>query len=1248
MKTLSWNVRGLGKLWAVQRLRNKLRDVRPDIVFLLETKLSSSRMVEARRRCGFPCGFDVSSVGSCGGLSLAWRSNIPVSIISWSIFHIDAMVKENETSCEWRLTGFYGNPVERLREESWDLLRNLSVDQSHPWLVIGDFNEILLSSEKRGGRIRSARSMEAFRRALGDCDLEDLGFSVNMQDDGNALGADRAFKFSAEWTMEEDCESLIKQFWEETNLPLSQKLVELGVKLSAWSRGRKGDCRKRTRELNDKLKALTDRDPDDDTLAEILDVKLALNVEADKDELYWEQRARVNWLRHGDRNSSFFHKWASVRKKKNTISKLQNDDGVWFSEDTEMLNLVGSYFQKLFTSSDMVDDRRLLDCVRPVITGEVNSKLTSPFNREEIDTALRSMAPLKASGFDGYPALFYQRYWSIVGDKVSDFCLQILNNNGDLDAINSANIVLLPKVTCPTSMVHFRPISLCNVLYKIIAKAIVHRIAPLLGMCIDDTQGVFVAGRHITDNILIAYEVLHTLKMRKGGKRGSFALKLDMSKAYDRVEWRFVEDMMVKLGFDINWVSLVMRCVSTVSYQVILNDNISPSFRPTRGLRQGDPLSPYLFLFCAQGLSALLNEAKSNKQVAGVKVGRQGVTLTHLFFADDCILFGEASTMGAQITQNLMLAYERASGQKVNFEKSLIYFSSNVSPEMKDVVGGLLGVRIADNAERYLGLPTMIGRNKREAFANLKDKTNTRVDCWSNRFLSMGGKEVFIKSVLQAIPIYAMQCFLFPLTLCTDLEAILNKFWWCNSGSKKGIHWSRWIDLCGSKEMGGMGFRNLAKFNIAILAKQGWSLLTNPDSLLSKVFRGHYYPNESFLHANLGSSPSYAWKSIWASRGLLEKGIGWIIGDGKSVNIWNDSWVPGLSDGRITVDSISTQFTTVFDLIKEQGLWKEDVIRRLFNTTQAAQILKIPLANVPTPDVYTWRHDNSAKVKVTCWRFVKNYIPTNVNLSVRRIPVSINCLLCDSGQESVQHLFECRYFKHVLRILHCNFTNISGEQQWLQWLANLFESLSVDKARRFLVAIWAIWGYRNKRLHENANQRPEDIANYVIQYIREVDEASIIKNSMPKQRKTQWDPPPTEYVKTNFDASYQADTRITIIGIIIRNEIALIMGAGAYPNLKALNPEMAKALACRQALRLTQELGFRRAVVEGDSLQIINKLRNFEDLAFKHTPRDFNLPAHLLAKEGRFCVTPRIWVEEAPMAVEAAADEDRRRLRLPS
>ncbi|GMI71184.1 hypothetical protein HRI_000787700 [Hibiscus trionum] len=179
MKTLSWNVRDLGKLRAVRRLRNKLREVRPNILFLMETKLSDVRMANVQRKCGFSCSFDVSANGSCGGLSLAWMSDTSVSIQSFSSFHIDDVIKENHSTREWRLAGFYGNSVERLRVESWDLLQSLGVDQSLPWLVVGDFNEILLSSEKQGSRIRSDRNMDAFCRALEDCELEDLGFSGN-------------------------------------------------------------------------------------------------------------------------------------------------------------------------------------------------------------------------------------------------------------------------------------------------------------------------------------------------------------------------------------------------------------------------------------------------------------------------------------------------------------------------------------------------------------------------------------------------------------------------------------------------------------------------------------------------------------------------------------------------------------------------------------------------------------------------------------------------------------------------------------------------------------------------------------------------------------------------------------------------------------------------------------------------------------------------------------------------------------
>ncbi|GMI80507.1 hypothetical protein HRI_001720000 [Hibiscus trionum] len=177
MKTLSWNVRDLGKIQTVRRLRNKLREIRPDVVFFMEIKLSDVRMARVRRQLGFSQGFDVSSNGSCGGLSLAWNREVSVSLKSFSISHIDADITVASSSLVWRFTGFYGNPVESLRRDSWNLLRSLGEDQSLPWLVMGDFNEILLSSEKEGGRLRSNRNMEAFWQALEDCDLMDLGFS---------------------------------------------------------------------------------------------------------------------------------------------------------------------------------------------------------------------------------------------------------------------------------------------------------------------------------------------------------------------------------------------------------------------------------------------------------------------------------------------------------------------------------------------------------------------------------------------------------------------------------------------------------------------------------------------------------------------------------------------------------------------------------------------------------------------------------------------------------------------------------------------------------------------------------------------------------------------------------------------------------------------------------------------------------------------------------------------------------------
>lgn len=199
-----------------------------------------------------------------------------------------------------------------------------------------------------------------------------------------------------------------------------------------------------------------------------------------------------------------------------------------------------------------------------------------------------------------------------------------------------------------------------------------------------------------TDNILVAYEILHGFK-KKISRLGNFALKLDMSKCYDRVEWDFVEKMMRKLGFCEKWIILIMRCIQSVSYFVVLNGERGVEFNPTRGLQQGDSLSPYLFYY--------------DKDIPN-----------HLFLADDNILFGRATMEGALAIRSIINTYEQILGQLVNFEKSLIYFSNNVHEGVKLQIKKSLGVRIANNLEKYLGLSMMVGRKKKNAFVEIKKK----------------------------------------------------------------------------------------------------------------------------------------------------------------------------------------------------------------------------------------------------------------------------------------------------------------------------------------------------------------------------------------------------------------------------------------------------------------------------------------------------------------------------------------------
>jgi hypothetical protein len=234
------------------------------------------------------------------------------------------------------------------------------------------------------------------------------------------------------------------------------------------------------------------------------------------------------------------------------------------------------------------------------------------------------MHPSKAPGPDGMSSFFFQKYWHIVGLTVSNAVLSVLNSGKILRKINLAHISLIPKKKNPERISDYRPISLCNVVYKIISKVLANRLKLVLPCIISDSQSAFVPGRLITDNVAMAFEFIHKMKAKRKGKKGKMAVKLDISKAYDRVEWAFVESIMRKMGFSERWIALLMECICTVKYSVLIDGVPKGFIPPTRGIRQGDLLSPYVFLLCAEGLSAMLCQAGALGHLKGLQLCRGG------------------------------------------------------------------------------------------------------------------------------------------------------------------------------------------------------------------------------------------------------------------------------------------------------------------------------------------------------------------------------------------------------------------------------------------------------------------------------------------------------------------------------------------------------------------------------------------------------------------------------------------------
>ncbi|KAA3481221.1 reverse transcriptase [Gossypium australe] len=693
--------------------------------------------------------------------------------------------------------------------------------------------------------------------------------------------------------------------------------------------------------------------------------------------------------------------------------------------------------------------------------------LQSPYSVGEIQKALKGMDPTKAPSYDGFLALFFQKYWHIVGKDVEEFCLGVLNEGKDLDSVNRTDNVLIPKTLNATNLVNFRPISLCTILYKLVAKTIANRMQDFIGQCIDSAQSAFVPGRLILDNVLIAYEILHTLRQKHSGKKGFMAVKLDMSKAYDRVEWSYLKEVMLKMGFDESWVELIMKCISTVSYIVNINRNRGRLFYPTRGLRQGDPLSPYLFLIFSEGLSALIRQAVGVGNLRGVKESRRGPEISHLLFANDCLLFGEATKERVSFLKETLKQYEQCSGQCVNFNKSTIFFSSN---------------------------------------------------------------------------------------------------------TLEGVKWE---------------------------TSEGWRIMNNADSLVAKVLKAKYFPNDQFLNSRLGNSSSYTWKSIWAAKDVLRKGLVWHVDTARILRISLASsphedllaW-GGEASGEFSVRSAYKLLQNTDDNPRAYAL--QTSYRKLYK--------KLWLLNLPT------------KIKITIWKITWNFLPTRVNLQHKKLLADPSCPRCGERAETIDHLFrECPVTVEIWSILLFRNVLINDNGNFEQWLIWAFEQFNTYNCQIFCCALWAIWGDQNSRIHNKKVSTGTEIEKFIKTYMAEIDGLER-KESGNIDLLQKWNHPPLESVKINFDGAFDGHNKISASGIVVRDNEGSVL----------------------EAVQIGVEHTWPKIIIEGDSLTVIKMCQNrdrdrsmigayIQDIQtmasrskkfdFKHVSRIANTLAHNITTE---------------------------------
>ncbi|XP_077228465.1 uncharacterized protein LOC143861422 [Tasmannia lanceolata] len=862
------------------------------------------------------------------------------------------------------------------------------------------------------------------------------------------------------------------------------------------------------------------------------------------EESFLKQKSRAQWLQLGDSNSKFF-------------------------------------YSHLKTAA-------VPDPIRTLNVGEADF-LTTPITSEEIKDVVWKSNGDKSSGPDGFNASFYRSFWYLLGDEFIAAIKNFFKSGKLLKSVNATFLSLIPKGPDTFSPSHYRPISLYNFLYKTITKILANRLRSVISNLICPSQSAFIRGRQIQDNILLTHDLLHRFHLPSPSP--AMCLKINLAKAFDNVNRQALLSFMAKQGFNSTWLGWIEECILHSSFSILVNGSPQGYFNFSNGLRQGDPLSPLLFSISMEMLSVLLDNAYSSNTLS-TPFSQDTLAITHLLFADDLMLFAMGTASNATILSSCLTMFHRISGMEANHSKSEIYFRGTTLRDKLDILQ-ILGFNEGSLPIRYLGLPLFTSRLTVSDCAPLITKVRTRIVSWASKSLSQASRIELVKTVLNSFMIYWSSAFDIPKGVIDSIESIFRTFIWGSSEGKKSHHSISWNAMCRPKSEGGiaafkafMGIRSIIKSRD--LAKPHICCLVGNEAAID------------------------LWSEPWHPRGVISSIISKHRTDSSLSSLktleqlhHEGSWNPILNLGSLTQEKSLLMEAIFSDSTTNTPIWKPNS-NGIFSTKSGWEVTR-PHFEKPVWASRIWFSGHIPRHALVTWKALSNGLSTTDNLPFLDPTISRNCILCNSGPESVNHLFfQCSYsnwvWKSILRNLQLWRNPEPDLIQEELWLANHFKGAGQTSKLAFIAleaTIYNIWSERNHRFFRNTFVPKSVLLSGTLSLIRtkilglhleDVDtptNRSIAANFgcafCPKIRSPQvccWSKPNQGSFKINSDASLSTDGGG--MGGAIRNHNGFLVSMFSV-NVESKEILVLEIKAVLVGLQLAASLGLTNIWIEVDS-----------------------------------------------------------------